>query len=342
MAEIAGYSVQDMVTRPLLDFIAPESRDMVQANIKKRMDGTIRSAHYMLSMQRKDGGIVKAEVHGARTEYDGRPAIIGTLLDITNRVRAEEENRRLNAELEQRVLERTAQLEAANRELEAFSYSVSHDLRAPLRHINGYVEILKEDAGGSLNAECLRYLDVLSTSTKQMGQLIDDLLAFSKMSRTEMKRQHVNFTEIVKDTRKKLEMDTEGRNVVWKQGNLPEVEGDAAMFRQVWVNLLSNAVKYTRPRDPAEIEIGCAKETKNEAVFYVRDNGVGFDMQYVQKLFGVFQRLHRANEFEGTGIGLAIVQRIIQRHGGHIWVEAKLNEGATFYFSLPKTVSPAA
>jgi light-regulated signal transduction histidine kinase (bacteriophytochrome) len=214
-------------------------------------------------------------------------------------------------------------------------------LRAPLRHINGYVEMLKEDAGPALNTECLGYLEVLSNSTRQMGQLIDDLLAFSKMSRTEMRRQHVSFAELVKDTRSKLEAETEGRNVVWKQGNLPEVEGDPAMFRQVWVNLLSNAVKYTRPRDTAEIEIGCSKETNDETVFFVKDNGVGFDMQYVQKLFGVFQRLHRAAEFEGTGIGLAIVQRIIHRHGGRVWVEAKLNEGATFYFSLPKIVPQA-
>ncbi len=340
LAEIAGFTAQEMVGQPVLDYIASESKSKVGENIQKRIDGTIHSAHYMLAMQRKDGGIVQAEVHGARTEYGGRPAIIGTLLDITDRVRAEAEIHRLNAELEQRVVERTAQLEAANKELEAFSYSVSHDLRAPLRHINGYVEMLKEDAGPSLNTECLGYLDVLSQSTKQMGQLIDDLLAFSKMSRTGMKRQQVNFEEMVRDTRNRLERDIEGRNVVWKQGDLPVIEGDAAMFRQVWVNLLSNAVKYTRPRDPAEIEIGCAKETSNEAVFYVRDNGVGFDMQYVQKLFGVFQRLHRANEFEGTGIGLAIVQRIILRHGGRIWVDAKLNEGATFYFSLPKLMSP--
>ncbi|MCD6052395.1 MAG: domain S-box [Verrucomicrobia bacterium] len=340
LAEIAGFTAQEMVGQPVLDFIASESKSQVRDNIQKRMDGTMRSAHYMLAMQRKGGGIVQAEVHGVRTEYDGRPAIIGTLLDITDRVRAEAEIHRLNAELEQRVIERTAQLEAANKELEAFSYSVSHDLRAPLRHINGYVEMLKEDAGPSLNAECLGYLDVLTNSTKQMGQLIDDLLAFSKMSRTGMKRQQMNFTEMVEDTRHKLATDTEGRNVVWKQGNLPVIEGDSAMFRQVWVNLLSNAVKYTRPRDPAEIEIGCMKETESEAVFFVRDNGVGFDMQYVQKLFGVFQRLHRANEFEGTGIGLAIVQRIILRHGGRIWVDAKLNEGATFYFSLPKLMSP--
>jgi len=338
LAEIVDYPARDMVAKPVLNFIAPDSRTQVDENIQKRMAGTVSSLHYMLGLQKRDGTIVQAEVHGARTEYNGRPAIIGTLLDITERVRAEAEIHRLNASLEQRVIERTAQLEAANRELEAFSYSVSHDLRAPLRHINGYVEMLREDAGGSLNVECLRYLDVMSNSTKQMGQLIDDLLAFSKMSRTEMRCQQVNFTQLVEETRGKLELETEGRNVVWKQGNLPEVEGDTAMFRQVWVNLLSNAVKYTRPRDPAEIEIGCTEGGEDGTVFYVRDNGVGFDMQYVQKLFGVFQRLHRPTEFEGTGIGLAIVQRIIQRHGGRIWVEAKPNEGATFYFSLPKLV----
>ncbi len=341
LAEIVDHPARDIVSKPVLDFIAPESRQQVHENIQKRMAGKVSSLHYMLGLQKRDGTILQAEVHGARTDYNGRPAIIGTLLDITERVQAEEEIRRLNASLEQRVIERTAQLEAANRELEAFSYSVSHDLRAPLRHINGYVEMLREDAGGSLNDECLRYLDVMSNSTKQMGQLIDDLLAFSKMSRIEMQYQQVNFTQLVEETRGRLELETEGRNVVWKQGNLPEVEGDPAMFRQVWVNLLSNAVKYTRPRDPAEIEIGCTEGGKDENVFYVKDNGVGFDMQYVQKLFGVFQRLHRPTEFEGTGIGLAIVQRIIQRHGGRIWVEAKPDAGATFYFSLPKQISPA-
>jgi len=336
MSEIMGYTVQEMTSRPLLDFIAPESRDLVRANVQKRIEGKVASLHYQLGMQKRDGTVVLAEAHGARTEYAGQPAVIGTLLDITDRVKAEEEIRRLNTDLEQRVIERTAQLEAANRELEAFSYSVSHDLRAPLRHITGYAEILREDAKGSLTGECLGYLDVLTSSTKQMAQLIDDLLAFSRMSRTEMRRQRVNFEDLVRDTRSKLEAETAGRNVVWKQGNLPVMEGDAAMFRQVWVNLISNAVKYTRPRDPAEIEIGCTENAKNEAVFFVRDNGVGFDMKHAQKLFGVFQRMHRATDFEGTGIGLAIVQRIVLRHGGRVWVEAKPNEGATFYFSLPR------
>lgn len=336
LSEIMGYTVQEMTSRSLLDFIAPEFRELVHTNVQKRIEGKLTSLHYQLGMQKRDGTVVLAEAHGARTEYAGHPAIIGTLLDITDRVRAEEEIRRLNADLERRVIERTAQLEAANRELEAFSYSVSHDLRAPLRHISGYVEILKEDAKDKLTGECLRYLDVLTTSTKQMSQLIDDLLAFSRMSRTEMKRQPVNFTDLVRDTCNKLEVETAGRNVVWKQGDLPVMEGDPAMFRQVWVNLISNAVKYTRPRDPAEIEIGCTENARNEAVFFVRDNGVGFDMKHAQKLFGVFQRLHRATEFEGTGIGLAIVQRIVSRHGGRVWVEAKPNEGATFYFSLPK------
>lgn len=249
---------------------------------------------------------------------------------------AHEQISRLNAELERRVQQRTAQLESANNELEAFSYSVSHDLRAPLRHIDGFTSMLESQAVDALDESGKRYLRTIAESARRMGMLIDDLLVFSRMGRIDMRKKTVDLEQLIQETIRSLEHDTQGRNIDWKYSKLPKVEGDPSLLRQVFANLLGNAVKYTRPRDPARIEIGCANETPDEMVVFVRDNGVGFDMQFAQKLFGVFQRLHRADEFEGTGIGLANVRRIILRHGGRTWAEGNLGEGATFYFSLPK------
>lgn len=243
---------------------------------------------------------------------------------------------RLNAELEHRVTERTAQLEETNKELEAFSYSVSHDLRMPLRHINGYIELLMQESEGALTAEAQRYLKVVIDASRKMGQLIDDLLAFSRMGRTEMNERSVDLDALVQHVILGLEADTRGRNIAWIIPPLPAVQGDPAMLQQAFANLLGNAVKYTRPRDPAQIEIGCSGEEEGRVILFVRDNGVGFEMEYAGKLFGVFQRMHRADQFEGTGIGLANVRRIIARHGGRIWAEAAQDQGATFYFTLRK------
>jgi len=226
-------------------------------------------------------------------------------------------------------------LQAANKELEAFSYSVSHDLRAPLRHIDGYAALLLKAAGESLNDKAGRYLQTISNSAKQMGQLIDDLLVFSRMGRQEMLHSTVNLNQLIKTVIHDLRLDLQGKTISWTIGVLPEVPGDPAMLRQVFTNLISNAVKFTATRPEPRIEIGAMQQTPGEITLYVRDNGVGFDMRYVNKLFGVFQRLHRNDEFEGTGIGLANVRRIIHRHGGRTWAEGALDHGATFYVSLP-------
>ncbi|HEV2692664.1 MAG TPA: PAS domain S-box protein [Verrucomicrobiae bacterium] len=258
----------------------------------------------------------------------------GTNTDVEDLKQVEEKIQQLNTELEQRVTERTAQLEAANKELEAFSYSVSHDLRAPLRGVDGYIQMLQEDCAGQLDAEGNRLLGVVSSEAKRMGRLIDDLLTFSRLGRAHMAKAEIDTTALARSVFENL---TETGPVPrFELKPLPPTQGDLGMLRQVFVNLLSNAIKFTRHQPAPLIEVG-SRNGEAVTVYFVKDNGVGFDEKYGHKLFGVFQRLHSEDEFEGTGVGLALVQRVIQRHGGKVWAEAKPNQGATFYFTLPIT-----
>ena len=269
--------------------------------------------------------------------YAGMGAVVALLTQkVTQRKQEQEELRRINETLEQRVLARTAELDATNKELEAFSYSVAHDLRAPLRHMDGFIRLLKKHAWTSLEEKNQRYLGIISDSARQMGLLIDDLLAFSRVGRAELKVLPVSLQQLVQEAMQELREETQGRDIAWKIGQLPEVMVDRSMMRLVMINLLANAVKFTGKRERAEIEVGASRDEAEGIVVFVRDNGVGFDMEYADKLFGVFQRLHPAEEYEGTGIGLANVQRIIHRHKGRTWARGEVDQGATFYFSLPK------
>jgi signal transduction histidine kinase len=267
-----------------------------------------------------------------RIEDSLRQARDNLQVELEQRRHREDEIRKLNQELGRRA----AELEATNKELESFAYSVSHDLRAPLRHMVGYSELLQRQASSLLDEKSQRFIQTILESAKRMGNLIDDLLAFSRIGRAETRKTEMDLEQLVKEVVAEIRQDTKSRDIAWKIGALPVCYGDRSMLRLVVVNLVSNAVKFTRMRRPAEIEIGCVERNKKEVEVFVRDNGAGFDMRYVDKLFGVFQRLHLPEQFEGTGIGLATVQRIIHRHGGTVRGEGAVDQGATFYFSLPK------
>jgi PAS domain S-box-containing protein len=461
MSEIFGYTAEEFLLHPATEFVVESDRSVTAENIRMRLEGTARQIRYHLRMKHQNGTVVHVEAHGTRSDSHDTPAIIGTMLDITERKQAEEqltsernllrtlidnlpgyifvkdtacryllsnqahtkllgaaaeseligrtvfdffpkekaqrfddddklllhsgtavldreeqfetdgglnwrsttkvlsrdaqggigsivgiqhditdrrrteaEIRVLNTELEKRVQERTSQLEAANKELEAFSYSVSHDLRAPLRHVQGYVEMLEQSTEGRLSDKAKHYVKTIKDSSTDMGQLIDDLLEFSRMGRVALAETSVQMETLARSAIQSLELAVQHRNISWKIATLPRVLGDPAALKQVMANLIGNAVKYTRKRDSAEIEIGCAGEEEGRLVLFVKDNGAGFDMKYSHKLFGVFQRLHRAEDFEGTGIGLATVQRVIGRHGGRAWAEGALDHGATIFFTL--------
>ena len=263
-----------------------------------------------------------------------KPEEVKLLQALANSTSVAMENVWLLTGLEQKVAERTARLQALNEELDSFSHSVSHDLRAPLRHVSGFVDLLKEQEGQKLSPAGMRYLKIIKESTGNMNRLIEDLLEFSRMGRAEMQTMRVDMNRLVADVWNELELERKGRNITWSPGDLPAMVGDPALLKQVWVNLLSNAVKYTGKRENAEITAGATRRG-DDVEFFVKDNGAGFDMKYAEKLFGVFQRLHQQEDFAGTGIGLANVRRIVMRHGGKVWAEAEVGKGATLYFTLP-------
>jgi PAS domain S-box-containing protein len=333
--EMVGYTREDLrAGRVRWDTMTPpEYKPLDELSIQELRTSGVCTA-FEKEYIRKDGSRVPVLLVGALLEGE-RERTVSFILDLSDRKQAEAEIRQLNASLEQRVKERTAQLEAVNQELESFSYSVSHDLRAPLRHISGFVNLLQKHAPDTLDETSQRYLNIITQTTKQAGKLIDDLLSFSRMGRTEMRYTTVNMTQLIREVQRDIEQNIDGREIHWQIEELPQVQGDFSLLRLVLQNLMDNAVKYTSKREYANIEIG-KTETEHEFVFFVHDNGVGFDMRYVHKLFGVFQRLHSTEEFDGTGIGLANVQRIIHRHGGRTWAEGVVEQGATFYFSLPK------
>ena len=330
-----SISRYDAVSKNFADFVVPEQRerflqfigDAARQNSSKLGEFEVRSTNLRPASLELSCHVMNRPA--------AQPELQVIARDITERKRAEAEIHRLTHFLENRVAERTAQLEAANKELEAFSYSVSHDLRAPLRAIDGFSKILQEENLANADEDTIHLLDGIQKNAKRMAQLIDDLLQFSRITRSSIVSAEVNLEELfrtVYEEQKALQPD---RPVEITINKLPTVKCDSAMLRQVAENLISNALKYSRGRDVSKIEVG-AREEKDDHIIYVKDNGVGFDMRYADKLFQVFQRLHSDKEFEGTGVGLAIVQRIVNRHGGRIWAEAQPGKGATFFFTLPK------
>ena len=329
--ELYGWTAEEAIGKrahELLQSVFPAPVEVVRAELLRsgRWEGELEKT-------RADGTrVVVSSRWSLRRDEQGRPAaILETNNDITERERRAQEIRTLNEELGRR----TAELEGTNKELEAFAYSISHDLRAPLRHMAGFTELLQKNTASLLDERNQRYVTMILESAQRMGNLIDDLLAFSRIGRTETHKTMVSLEQLVKEALTEVRQDTDGRYIVWRVGGLPAWYGDRSMLRLVLVNLISNAVKFTRTRSQAEIEIGSLNQEPDQVVVFIRDNGVGFDMKYVSKLFGVFQRLHRPEAFEGTGIGLATVQRIVHRHGGRVWAEGLVDKGATFYFSLP-------
>ncbi len=334
LIKMLGFTREEIIGQTVAELSPSKDRAANQAMLAQIQEqGYARYEN--LPLEARDGRTIAVEF--VSNEYQaGDVAVIQcNVRDIAQRRRVQEKLRLDNLELERRVSVRTAELQAINRELESFSYSVSHDLRAPLRHITGFVELLQESLTSALSEKDLQYLTTITKSVQHMGELIDNLLAFSRVGRTELQKVDVDLNRMIQETVSSLSPETKERNIAWEIGPLPKVWADPALLRLVLVNLLSNAVKFTGTRAEAKIEIGCVPGGGSETKIFIRDNGAGFDPKYAGKLFGVFQRLHSSDEFEGTGIGLANVQRIILRHGGKVSGTGAVEGGATFSFSLP-------
>lgn len=338
LEELTGLSHAQIEAADILGTILEEDRHAVRGKIGETLE---RGSADLVARMPSPDGVRSVLFTGRRIEADGEPCVVGFGVDITERLRAEEEVRVLNEDLERRVRERTRQLEDAVRALESFSYSVSHDLRGPLRAINGYATILESDYGAALGEQGGELCGRIRANTVRMGGLIDDLISFSRLDHQELRRDVVHTAGLVADVIADLTASEEDRGAVeWVVAELPDVLGDLAMLRQVWVNLLANAAKFSGPR--AEPRVDVTHECSDGVdVFTVSDNGVGFDPRYADRIFNVFERLHYGAEFEGTGIGLAIVKRIVEAHGGRVWCEAEEGAGASFSFSLPQE-APAA
>jgi PAS domain S-box-containing protein len=328
--ELYGYSREEFLSMSVQQVRLPEDGTPVRELVRHDAGEVIRGAFRHV---KKDGREIDVEAVGHLVNWRGREARLVLLNDVTERNRTQQELERLNRELEDRVRSRTEQLEAANQELEAFSYSVSHDLRAPVRHIDGFVKLLERELPPSTE-KTAHYLRTIAASSQRMAALIDDLLTLSRTGRAPLEMRSVPLRPLVDEVIVDLKPDIARRRIEWRIEALPTVRGDPSLLRVVLQNLLDNAVKYTRPQRGTVIQIGAQRLEDGETAIYVRDNGVGFDMRYADRLFGVFQRLHRADEFEGTGIGLATARRVVHRHGGRIWAEGEPGRGACFFFTV--------
>jgi light-regulated signal transduction histidine kinase (bacteriophytochrome) len=328
MCRMLGYAQNELIGMSIGNIIAENEVENIGPVLKTITHYSDHRGEW--HFRRKDDSIFTADMI-ATLMPDGN--LLAIVRDITEQKRAEDQVLQLNADLEQRVRERTAQLEDANKELEAFSYSVSHDLRSPLRAVDGFSQAVLEDYGPELPEPCRMDLLTIRQGAQKMGQLIDDLLTFSRLSRLDMNKREVDTGHMVRNVLEELGVQKQARRVEVRIADLPPCQADPALLKQVWVNLLSNALKYSGKKEKALVEIGCELEQGN-TTYFVRDNGTGFNMKYINKLFGVFQRLHRAEDYEGTGVGLAIVQRIVRRHGGRVWASSVEGQGATFSFTL--------
>ncbi len=338
---VTGYRPQEFIDNPLLleEIIFPEDRHDFESHLGNVVSDNFESMVHRMDfrIRRRDGNI-RWIGHACQEILRSDGTSLGRRVsnrDITDRKLAEESVRKLNAELEERVRERTAELEEKNQELEAFTYSISHDLRAPLRAIDGFSRIILDDFGANLEKEARSLLDGILNNTKEMSLMISGMLALSRAGRSELTFVTIDMTGLASSIFKEIAGPDIQKEFIFSISPLPEAYGDQTLIRQVWSNILSNAIKYTLPKEERRIEIGNHRKD-GMLIYYIRDSGVGFEAEYSNKLFGVFQRLHSAQEFEGTGVGLAIVKRIIQRHGGSVWAEGRINQGATIYFSLPE------